>query len=61
MLLRSILEIQDSVLTIPGHDVSFFPDSSPRLPKGDLGGFKLKACLATWTLLLDGHDLRVSG
>lgn len=36
-LFRSILEIQDAVLTIPGYHVSFFPNSKPRAATGYLG------------------------
>lgn len=57
---RSLWEIQDPA-AIPGHGVSFFPNSSPRAAKRDLGGFKLNACWATWILLLDSHDLRALG
>ena len=59
MLLRSILEIQDSVLTIPGHDVSFFPASNPRLPKGDLGDSNLRLVwppgFSCWSAMILEH------
>lgn len=58
-VIRSILETQDAVLTIPGHDVSFFPQQQPQGSQRLPGELNLNSGSASWILLLDAVTLEL--